>query len=427
MGSYSQLYLDKYYFAWKYDIPSFLNFFFKEDMFYKEEEVFEVDEEEESESVYNEIGYKCTVDQSINILNENGYDFSQVVDVYSFFYEEIYNDIEQQLFERLASINPELSINDIEEKVKNHIASFPVLTREEELRDFCKKLPKLIDISHEVRFSGYISINFEELQMSLGNRELEFSPWILLICQLFDWDMLQEYFEILSMFYFRLFLESIPKHAIIRLDLSDIIDEEEDIKELHSELATRLVNKISLYNKFFNPLLIKEDFVKEKYIKRKGSEYLKNCLSEKNSYVKGQMLEKLIELIFTSNKSLEISSSRVKTGDEEIDLVIVNKMESTFWLAFGSMFFVECKNWNKKIGAKEMRDFETKLRNHNNVTKLGFFISINGFTKEAINHLKRIGRENYHIVLIGKPEIEEYINGTMSLFDWLAKKVEKIY
>lgn len=91
------------------------------------------------------------------------------------------------------------------------------------------------------------------------------------------------------------------------------------------------------------------------------------------------------------------------------------------------MFFVECKNWNKPIGSKEMRDFETKLRNHSNVTSLGLIVSINGFTTQAINHLKRIGREKYHIVPIDRKNLEEYLIGKLRLFEWLENLVKVIY
>nr|WP_319401855.1 DUF2034 domain-containing protein [uncultured Carboxylicivirga sp.] len=425
MGRYTQLYLDKYYFSWKYDIPSFLSFFFKENMFYKE--IQDSEGEDDDNVVFEEIGYKCSVKQSIEILDNYGYDFDKIVDVYGFFYSEFYQVVKERLIEVISSADRTMSEKELERKLQLHLDTFPKLSREEELRDFCKNLPSILDSTHGKIDSKHFIIDFEEIHMGVIGKELEYSPWTLIICELLDWEMLREFFEILSMFYFRLFLESMPKEAILRLDLNDIVDEEQEVKELHSELATRLVDKINLYNKFFNPLITKEDFLKEKYIKSRGLELFNACLVEKNSYTKVQMLETLTELIFTSNKSLKVSSSRVKTGDEEIDLVIVNNMTTAFWTAFGSMFFVECKNWNKKIGSKEMRDFETKLRNHNNVTHLGFFVSINGFTREAINHLKRIGRENYHIVLIGRPEIEEYLNGKMTLFEWLGKKVEKIY
>lgn len=421
MGNYSELYLDKYYFAWKYEVPSFLSFFFRKEMFYKTNDNRD-DGEEYTENTCEEIGYKCTVSESIEILNKYGYDFHRIVEVYSSFFDILSNSAEQQIFDSIVEQNKESSEEELELKFSEYIKSYKQISKEEELRDFCNELSNLIESSQSKEYIGLKIIDFEKLQMYLIGKELDYSPWILRISGLFGWDMLREYSEILSMFCFRLLLESLPKEAIVKLDLKDIIDEEEEIKEVHSELASKLVDKINLYNSFFEPLI-----TKEKYIKAKGLKLFNRCIDEESSYKKGQLLEELIELVFTSNKSLQVSSSRVKTGDEEIDLVIINNMTTSFWTSFGSMFFVECKNWSDKVGAKEVRDFETKLRNHNNVTRLGFFVSINGFSREVVNHLKRIGRENYHIVLIDKNALLEYLNGTEYLFEWLRKKVEKIY
>ncbi len=426
MGHYSQLYLDKFYFSWKYEIPSFLAFFFKKEMFYKIE--IQDDEGDESYSYFKEIGYKCSAKQSISILENLGYSFNQIIDIYSFFHQEIAHEVYESIFEAIIEKNDDtLSETMIELLTKKHISSFPSLSREEELRDFISFLPQLIKDSHKPNKNGTIVIDLEEIQMYMHGKDLAYPPWIIIISRIFDWTILQEYSEIVAMLYFRLFLEAIPNKSLVRLDLHDIVEEEEKVLDVQNGLATRLIDKINLYNNFFKPLITKEDFIKEKYVKSHGKDLLQACLNEKDSYKKGQYLEQLTEIIFTSNNSLDISSRRVKTGDEEIDLVILNKMTSAFWVALGAMFFVECKNWSTPIGAKEMRDFETKLRNHRNVTLLGFFVSINGFTSEARNHLKRIGREDYHIVLIDKSDIKGYLNSTQNLFEWLEEKVKIIY
>jgi restriction endonuclease Mrr len=132
--------------------------------------------------------------------------------------------------------------------------------------------------------------------------------------------------------------------------------------------------------------------------------------------------------LFTSNNHLELVDKRVSTGDEEIDLVIKNNIDRPFWMAFNSpLFFVECKNWHKSVGSKEMRDFETKMRNHSKLAKLGFFVSYNGFTTEALEELKRAGREDYHIVLIKKANLLEYLQLGKPFFEWLENLVIQLH
>ena len=118
----------------------------------------------------------------------------------------------------------------------------------------------------------------------------------------------------------------------------------------------------------------------------------------------------------------------MNTGDEEIDLVIRNNIDRPFWLAFNSpCFFVECKNWKNKIGTSEIRDFEMKMRNHTTMVKIGFFVSINGFSSEVENELKRAGRDEYHIVLIDSEDLENYLYSNLKIFEWLENKTTKIF
>lgn len=57
-------------------------------------------------------------------------------------------------------------------------------------------------------------------------------------------------------------------------------------------------------------------------------------------------------------------------------MLVSNNVTRPFWIAFASPFlFVECKNWSKHVGAKELRDFEMKLRNHGTLARGGMFVA----------------------------------------------------
>jgi len=43
------------------------------------------------------------------------------------------------------------------------------------------------------------------------------------------------------------------------------------------------------------------------------------------------------------------------------------------------------------------------------MTKIGFFVGLNGFTSEVLSELKRMGRSRYHIVLIERADIVEVL------------------
>lgn len=163
-------------------------------------------------------------------------------------------------------------------------------------------------------------------------------------------------------------------------------------------------------------------------IKAQCLNLLTACDHATDNASKGRVLEDLIEILFTSDNTFVFSEKRASTGDEEIDLVFINNITRPFWMALNSpLIFVECKNWNKHVGTKELRDFEVKLQNHVKLAKVGFFVSLNGFSTEVSDELKRMGRSEYHIVLIERDDIVMYLTTEIDFLDWLEKRVSKLY
>ena len=463
MGHYSYLKIDQFNLSWKYHVPNFLASLFSEEHFYKIKEL------EWEKEYYFEYGYKTNVQNSLEILGENGYTKELFVELYQFFYDKLfleykewakekigeqlyhYNEdnnfeLSKKLIKSLNNLDGEIKEEDIENKFEEYINSFTELSREEEIEDFIKFLSALLaneksyielndgnkyEIKGELNLKerrGHHFIDFEELHVYLLDKCLELPPWILIISNIFEEHYFMEYQEIISIMYIRLLLEISPNDKEVCLRLDDIIEKIEDAKEIHSELENTLINKINLYNKFFNNLLKNEEHIREKYIKSKTRELLSECLEEEDKYKKGKVLEELIEKLFTSNNQLDLVDKRVKTGDEEIDLVIRNNIDRPFWLSFNSpMFLVECKNWGKKIGTSEVRDFEGKLRNHSTMAKIGFFVSVNGFTSEVKNELKRAERDKIKIVLLNYDDLEKYLYSNLNLFEWLEDKAAILY
>jgi hypothetical protein len=119
---------------------------------------------------------------------------------------------------------------------------------------------------------------------------------------------------------------------------------------------------------------------------------------------------------------------RVSTGDEEIDLIVKNNIDRPFWLAFNTpLFFIECKNWISPVGVTELRNFEMKMINHSKLTKIGFLVSLNGFTRGIESELKRAGREDYHIVLLEGTDLKDFASSSADFFEWLEKRTAKFF
>jgi hypothetical protein len=453
MGSYSRLFIDKFSFEWKYYVPSFLTFLFKETDFYA------IKNENNEEEDYSAIGFKTTCNNSIKILNDFGYTIDFFTEIYSYFYRNLFPDFESGIKYEIETELKSSDKNKIDEKFNQYISSFKSSTRQEEILEFIKllsfvlkadfkkppfnkpyklKFCKSEDLSYSsedyFKDKGTNTIDFDKLNNYLFNNYSQFSPGVLLLSGFLDSENFNwEYPEIQSLMYTRIFLEAVDQSKEVKLELSDLyyageFESIQEIKNLHTSLTQSLVDKVNLYNKVFKSLFLGEEQIREKYIKTRVRELINKSDSIKESFKKGKLLEDLVELLFTSNNFLELVNKNVSTKDEEIDLVVKNNINKPFWIAFNSpCLFIECKNWGSKVGTKEIRDFEIKIQNHIKLVKIGFFVSLNGFSSEVQSELKRAGRDDYHIVIISKEDIQDYLKSNINFFDWLEKMTSIFY
>jgi len=440
MGHYSTLQIGKHQISWKYDIPAYLSFLFEISDEYNEE----TGGEEQGYPI--KIGFRTTAIAAINKLNLLGMDWNMVTDIYSHFYERLKEEVADQIQSEILEQFKELNNAEIKIKFKEAAQQFFKFSRQEELKDFTNFFIPMIDVSTGHKDLDVISIDGRRYQLKpekyadlshnmlhdpgqfFYEKSLELPPWIQIIGNLFDYELLVEFTEIISVVQIKLLLEASPPETIVELQLEDMVDERDEIADFHLSSAKRIIDKIYLYNKFFNSIMDQEELVKEVYLREQLAIYLVQIPRAKTNLEKGMILEKLINTIFSSVTGLEVIEKRMSTKDEEIDLVIKNSVSGTFWSSLMSpCFFVECKNWKTKVGTSEIRDFEMKIANHRKLVKIGFFVSYNGFTKETNAALKRSSREEYHIVLIDKDDIKQLAESKISTIAWLEKLIAKIY
>lgn len=67
----------------------------------------------------------------------------------------------------------------------------------------------------------------------------------------------------------------------------------------------------------------------------------------------------------------------------EIDIAVANTQSAQWMQVLPACFLVECKNWDERVGVKEIQAFETKLR-HRGVT-LGIVVAASGVTGDQHN------------------------------------------
>jgi hypothetical protein len=456
-----ELDIDNFNLYWRRGIPSYLYFLFDEENLYHTEEE---DDDECEEGLLSDdkiirIGFKTSAKESLRVLDEHGYTLEFFSEIYDSFYPEIratyLEMIKNEIFEHYyAEDEEELDQGKVEKAISRHLRKFPSIGRSNELKDFSKFIGKFIEFErrekpplemafkpfqlkdkrkYQIDFENYVRIKsdqgfeFDSLRNYALNSVLNFPNWISEVALLFEEEYERICPEIIDLLYLRLILGAVDPQKDVKLELRECVNKSQCINpgDFLDELSNTIIRKVGLYNKAFQPLLLKEGNLRSRYIKSECRKILQDFDSS-DTYKKGLWLEKIMSLLFSDNSSIEVINKRVSTGDEEIDLVIKNSIESPFWQAFDSpLFFVECKNWSKPVGSKDIRDFEIKLQNHSRLVKIGFFVSFNGFTSEVRSEFKRFCRENYHVVPLSRVDIEEFLKTEKHFYAWLENLIAK--
>ena len=92
--------------------------------------------------------------------------------------------------------------------------------------------------------------------------------------------------------------------------------------------------------------------------------------------------------------------------------MVKNESSDTFWQRFETPFLVECKNWSKPVGAREIRDFDGKMRE----IRFRILISVNGITgkkerDDAKGVIRDARKEGRIIVVLDKNDLEDIAKG----------------
>ncbi|MBN1762309.1 MAG: restriction endonuclease [Methanomicrobia archaeon] len=192
-------------------------------------------------------------------------------------------------------------------------------------------------------------------------------------------------------------------------------------KNMEPETFFRFVKKgVEPFAEIINPI-ISEKEVKRYHLQRLWG----NVKNEMDKIKKGKLLEDFASLLFSFDEGLKVDSQNFRTKDEEIDLLLKNKFEDHFWVQLNSPYiFVECKNWSSKVGSDEIKKFKGKLEDHRNLCRVGFFISINGFTKGDDIALIRAASQDKILSLIAGEDIQEFLYSQCSLKEFLERLIK---
>jgi hypothetical protein len=138
---------------------------------------------------------------------------------------------------------------------------------------------------------------------------------------------------------------------------------------------------------------------------------------------RGRGLEEFSRVLLGSFFKIVQVRARHKVG--EVDLVCEIIQNDPFWSSYGGDVWVECKNTEAKTTLAQVNTFIGKLMGSR--WKLGFFLSVSGFSKDAMERLQNLGSNPAVplIVPISGDDVDQFLVsgqeiGT-TLKDWVRR------
>lgn len=407
MGHYSNFKIGDFSASWKYTIPAFATFLFSAC-----DAVIETDDQKDTVRSYY---FKTSISKARSRMEQIGYTNTFFDNLYGFFREEVIDLYESELWEASANRDwGEEKIEDITEKASKENFEFTKFIEEIE-RSSQIDLQTLEDpevLLHNVENKSKLNPN---LAQGLG-----------FLQTLYDF-YYNTYSEILDLVIARVMLELQDPDKNVQLNIGDLYSVDpnsfptEGIEVL-TELKEELIKKTKVYDKSFQTLLDNDAELNRLHLENKLLTDWKKVKSEEDSHKKGDLLEDFTVTLFKLVDDFSLHKKNKDNGDQELDLIYDNKNEDLL-PEKSEQVLIECKNWTNKVGTPQLQAFFTKMEDHTE-TKIGFFISVGGFTEKAdTDFLKRIGRVERDVVLIDKNDIQEFIDDpSMDPGPWLREK-----
>lgn len=151
---------------------------------------------------------------------------------------------------------------------------------------------------------------------------------------------------------------------------------------------------------------------------------------QESGFQKGKALESLATEIFKSIKGLKILKVNARLRAEELDLLLKNDITVGFWRFAGSPIVVECKNWSKKVGAREVSVLFDKLVSLGPKVCTGILIAPYGVTgdshSDAVLKVREKRQQGRDIIILDKTDLEEIAQGVHPV-EVIDKKWEELY
>ena len=161
---------------------------------------------------------------------------------------------------------------------------------------------------------------------------------------------------------------------------------------------------------------LRERTLSGKQVTRERARSLANrVFREKDIQRKGKLLEDLIENLLSQIRGIKIINRDARLKAEEIDIIVQNNVDNTFWKTLGSPLVVECKNWSTKVGTNEIGALVNKMNALSPDVKTGILVAVNGISGDSYRDAQLRRREyrqkGTYIIVIERSDLEQVAAG----------------
>jgi len=125
---------------------------------------------------------------------------------------------------------------------------------------------------------------------------------------------------------------------------------------------------------------------------------------------KGKALEDLLALLLKTIPGFDRLDTRLRNEIEEIDIVVQNNSADPLWQKESPYLLVECKNWSKHVGTKELRDLWGKMDGRYDRCRLALLVAPGGFADTVPSALLSKKEKNTLVLLLGPGELDQLVS-----------------
>jgi hypothetical protein len=124
---------------------------------------------------------------------------------------------------------------------------------------------------------------------------------------------------------------------------------------------------------------------------------------------KGVLLERLLALLLKSIPGFDRLDTRLRNSMEELDILVQNGSIDPFWQKESPYILVECKNWSKRVGAKELRELWAKMEGRYNRCRLALLVAAGGIAETVRDQQIRKSEKDMLVVLLGAGDLDDLV------------------